>query len=130
LDLGPTKLGLLIMSLAKGYESEQYAREYLILQGLKWIESNYHSRMGEIDLIMRDKESLVFVEVRSRASAAFGGAISSITNSKKQKLLKTASLYLVAKKLYDKEIVRFDVLSLEGTPPKINWIKNAFGVDY
>jgi len=118
------------MSLAKGYESEQYAREYLILQGLKWIESNYHSRMGEIDLIMRDKESLVFVEVRSRASAAFGGAISSITNSKKQKLLKTASLYLVAKKLYDKEIVRFDVLSLEGTPPKINWIKNAFGVDY
>lgn len=118
------------MSQKAGYLAEERARDYLISQGLKWHESNYRSRLGEIDLIMRDGDYLVFVEVRARTSPAFGGAIESITYNKKQKLMKTASLYLLAKKLQDKQAIRFDVLSIEGRAPKITWIKNAFGADY
>ncbi len=54
-------------------------------KGLHWVESNYRCRMGEIDLIMKDKEYLVFVEVRSRVSDIFGGALQSIDYKKKAK---------------------------------------------
>lgn len=118
------------MSRKTGFLAEQYAREYLISQGLQWVESNYQCRMGELDLIMRDNAYLVFVEVKSRASNAYGGAIASITYSKKQKLIKTASLYLLDKKLHDKLAIRFDLLSLEGAEPKVTWVKDAFGTDY
>ena len=114
------------MSQATGFAAEETARQYLIIQGLKWVESNYSCRLGEIDLIMRDKEFLVFVEVRARASANYGGAIESVTYRKQQKILKTASLYLVTRKLYNQTPVRFDVVSIEGRPPKLTWISNAF----
>lgn len=117
------------MSQQIGYLAEQQARDYLMAQGLAWVHSNYRCRLGEIDLIMREGDYLVFVEVRSRASNAFGGAIASITYAKRQKLIKTASLYIVKNKLQDKQAIRFDVLSMEGKPPKITWIKNAFDVD-
>lgn len=115
------------MSLVSGFAAEATARDYLIAQGMKWIESNYRCRLGEIDLIMRDKDYLVFVEVRSRASNVYGGAVESITYGKQQKLLKTASLYLLTHKLQDKVASRFDVISIEGKPPQLTWIKNAFG---
>ena len=94
------------------------------------VSSNFRCSMGEIDLIMRDGSYLVFVEVRARASNTFGGAVASVTYSKQKKLLKAASLYLMINKLQDKLPVRFDVLGLEGVPPSITWIKNAFGSDY
>ena len=118
------------MSQKIGFLAEQHARDYLITQGLHWIDSNYRSRMGEIDLIMRDGEHLVFVEVRARASNAFGGGMVSVTFSKKQKLIKTANLYLLANKLQDKLPIRFDVLSIDGASPTITWVKDAFGADY
>lgn len=118
------------MSLKLGFRAEQQARSYLRAQGLQWIESNYRCRWGEIDLIMQDKEYLVFVEVRARASSSFGGAVASVTYSKQQKLIKTATTYLVAKQILGKQPVRFDVLGLEGTNLQINWIKNAFGLDF
>ncbi len=118
------------MSRKIGSLAEQQACDYLIKQGLQWVISNYNCRLGEIDLIMRDGIYLVFVEVRARASNAFGGALASITHSKKQKLIKTALLYLMTNKLQDKQPIRFDVLSMEGAPPSISWIKNAFGSDF
>jgi putative endonuclease len=118
------------MSQQLGFAAEEHARKYLGEQGLTWLESNYRCRLGEIDLIMRDKEYLVFVEVRARTSKAYGGAVESVTQSKRQKLLRTATLYLQTKKLYDKQPCRFDVLSLDGVLPQITWIKNAFGLDY
>ena len=117
------------MSQQMGFAAEEYARNYLSAHGLTWVMSNYRCRLGEIDLIMRDKEYLVFIEVRSRASNAYGGAVQSVTHSKRQKLIRTATLYLQTKKLYDTQPSRFDVVSLEGTPPQITWIKNAFGTD-
>lgn len=118
------------MSIKSGSLAELQARDYLVAQGLKWVSSNFRCSMGEIDLLMRDGSYLVFVEVRARASAVYGGAVASITRSKKQKLIKTASLYLMINKLQDKQPIRFDVLGIEGVPPAITWIKDAFGSDY
>lgn len=114
------------MSITAGLAAEEIARDYLIAQGMKWVESNYRCKLGEIDLIMRDKDYLVFVEVRSRVSASHGGAIESITYGKQQKIQRTASLYLLTRKLHDKVAVRFDVVCIEGKPPQLNWISNAF----
>lgn len=114
------------MSQASGFAAERQAKDYLIQHGLTWIKSNFSCRLGEIDLIMQDQEYLVFVEVRSRGSCAFGLAIETIHYQKQQKLLKTANFYLLTNKLYDKQPTRFDVVSLDGKPPKITWVKNAF----
>ncbi len=116
------------MSQQIGFIAEEQARNYLLSQGLQWVQSNYRCRWGEIDLIMREKSYWVFVEVRARRSTAFGGAIASVTSSKQQKLLKTASYYLLSHKILNKQPSRFDVVSFEGLPAKITWIKNAFGL--
>lgn len=113
----------------KGQKAEDLACEYLKKQGLRFITRNFRSRFGEIDLILRDKTVLVFVEVRSRSSMAFGGAIASVTLGKQQKIVKTAQFYLVKHGLQDKMPVRFDVVALEGKSGQINWIKQAFGAD-
>lgn len=113
-----------------GLAIEQQAQAYLEAQGLKWVSSNYQCRLGEIDLIMREGDYLVFIEVRARSSAMYGGAAASITYGKRQKIIKTASHYLLSNKLTDKQPTRFDVLSFEGEIPQINWIKNAFGLDF
>ncbi len=115
------------MSRLIGTQAEKTAREYLSQHGLVWRASNYQCRMGEIDLIMQDGLYLVFIEVRSRRSAVYGRAVESITYSKQQKILKTASYYLSANQLHEKYPIRFDVMSIQGAPPEIDWIKNAFG---
>ena len=114
------------MSQTLGFAAETAAKNYLMTQGLSLVVSNYRSRCGEIDLIMRDGECLVFVEVRSRASQNFGGALESITVSKQNKLRKTAEWYLLSHKLSDRCPCRFDALGLDGEPPIITWVKNAF----
>ena len=118
------------MSQKIGFLAEDQACNYLTSQGLRLVARNYSCRLGEIDLIMRDKEDLVFVEVRARASVAFGGSLASVTKSKQQKLIKTALLYLQINKLHDKQPFRFDVMGMEGNPPNMAWIKNAFGSDF
>ncbi len=115
------------MSRQRGMHAEQIVQQYLIEKGLNSVTHNFHCRMGEIDLIMRDKEYLVFIEVKMRASHAFGGAIASVTANKRQKLLNTAQYYLQKNNLYEKLPIRFDVICLQGNPPQVNWIKNAFG---
>lgn len=112
-----------------GMLAESLAREYLVEHGLIWRASNYRCRLGEIDLVMEDGKHLVFVEVRARRSAAFGGALASVTRTKQQKLIKTAWIYLIQHKLHATHACRFDVLSLDGDPPQMQWIKNAFGTD-
>lgn len=118
------------MSQVIGFAAEDRARDYLTQQNLIWLASNYSCRVGEIDLIFRDGEYIVFVEVRSRSSHAYGGAIESITPTKRRKILKAASFYLLSKKWYDKYPCRFDVLSMDGSPPTMQWIKNAFSADF
>src|SRR5690348_17857614 len=92
----------------KGREGEHYAEAYLQNQGLVLVERNYRCRFGEIDLIMREEDVVVFIEVRMRASQVFGGAASSITISKQGKLVRTARYYLASLKSVPP--CRFDVV--------------------
>lgn len=107
-----------------GRHAEQTARDYLESRGLKWLESNFRSRGGEIDLIMKDGATLVFVEVRYRKGRQFGGAAASVNHTKQQRLIQAAMVYL--QKQGKEYPCRFDVLALEGSKPTIEWITNAF----
>lgn len=109
-----------------GRLAEELALNLLQSNKLKFICKNYHCRFGEVDLIMKDNNTLVFVEVRYRKSQQFGGAIESITTSKQNKLRLTASHYLQKNKTQLN--ARFDVVLLSSLTDdkKINWIKSAF----
>jgi putative endonuclease len=119
--------------LRQGAEAEAACCNYLLTHGLKLVEKNFSSRLGEIDIIMHDKNILVFVEVRFRKNNAFGGGLESITPAKQNKLRKTAELYMQHNSQY--KIARFDVVamsarasSVDGKQPGyiFEWIKNAF----
>lgn len=109
----------------KGREAEQRAAIFLQQQNLILLERNYHCRFGEIDLIMQDGNTLVFVEVRMRTNQHFGGAVASITPAKQHKLVCTAHHYL-AKHEADFPC-RFDAILMSGNQNnEIEWIQNAF----
>lgn len=107
----------------KGDSAEQRACEYLQSQGLELITQNFNCRMGEIDLIMTHKNSLVFVEVRYRQNKTFGGAAASITKSKQRKIIRTALFY--QQKYTPKSCMRFDVIAIEGDN-QLQWFPSAF----
>jgi putative endonuclease len=108
-----------------GLSSEKIAETFLISQGLKLVANNYHCRYGEIDLIMQESKTLVFIEVRLRTNTRFGSAAASITHQKQQKLIHTAQHYLQQNKL--NLACRFDALLLnKADQANIQWIRNAF----
>lgn len=109
----------------KGCFYEQQARTYLEGHGLLFLTANFHCRQGELDLIMRDRETLIFVEVRYRASNQFGGALASITAAKQRKIRHTARYYLSQNGLNEAhQSCRFDVVYFEHD--QCHWLKNAF----
>lgn len=111
----------------KGTEIEQAVARHLKQQGLKLVEHSYQCRFGEIDLIMRDKHTLVFVEVRYRKQQGFGSALESITYQKQQKLIRTASHYLQSKGIQDIHC-RFDAVGVHPEENKLvmQWVQHAF----
>lgn len=109
----------------QGALAEDAAAEFLSARGLRVVTRNYRCRFGEIDLIMREAATLVFVEVRYRRSRTFGGASESITAAKREKLLRAAKHYLSACNEFP--ACRFDVVLLSGDTHEIEWIANAFG---
>ena len=118
----------------QGQYTESLACQYLENKGFKLIEKNFNCRLGEIDLIMKDNDSLVFVEVRYRRSNNFGSGAESVTANKQSKLIKTASLYLQKHDKYNKNPARFDIVSITGIIETndinnidFDWIENAFG---
>ena len=112
--------------VAQGAAAEDFALHYLEARGLQLVARNFRCRGGELDLILRDGEQLVFVEVRSRRSSQFGTPAESVTRSKQQKVLRAAALYLQRYNLNFP--CRFDVVAiLQTTPePQIEWIQDAF----
>ncbi|WP_407217765.1 YraN family protein [Enterobacter hormaechei] len=107
---------------------ELKARRWLEGKGLRFVAANVRGRGGEIDLIMKDGQTIVFVEVRYRQSSRFGGAAASVTLAKQQKLLQTAHLWLARHNgSFDTVDCRFDVVAFNGNA--IDWLKNAFGED-
>jgi putative endonuclease len=113
----------------KGQITENYAEQYLSKQGLILIERNFHSRQGEIDLIMLDGDTYVFIEVKYRKSKEFGGAIAAVSASKQKKIKHCITFYLHQSDINEYNMpCRIDVVALEGdiTQPDVTWLKNAF----
>lgn len=108
----------------RGRHAEDVAATFLQQMGLSIVERNYQCRYGEIDLIARDGDALVFVEVRMRKNSAFGGAAASITPGKRDKLLRAARHYLSG--CARTPVCRFDALLIDGGNSAPEWLKNVF----
>ena len=103
-----------------GARAETLAADYLARQGLVVVARNFRTRRGEIDVIARDRDTVVFVEVRLRSRAAYGGAAASITPAKRARLLAAANAYLAT--LARETPCRFDAILLDGLDPaRIAW---------
>jgi putative endonuclease len=95
-----------------GRAAEDAAASLLRAQGLTIVERNFRTKLGEIDLVARDKDEIVFVEVRARASAAYGGAAASVGGLKRRKLIRAAQVWLQTRGWNGP--CRFDVVALDG----------------
>lgn len=107
-----------------GAEAESLACRFLIDHGLHPVTRNFRCRLGEIDLVMQDAGCLVFVEVRYRTSNDFVPARLTVDSHKQRKLIRTAAMFLARRAGYANNIVRFDVVAIEGN--SIEWIRDAF----
>ncbi len=108
---------------ADGQRAEALAARFLERHGLAVLERNVRCRGGELDLVCRDGATLVFVEVRLRRNAAYGGAGASITARKQQRVVLAARHYLAAHR-DDERACRFDCVLLDGAT--ISWLRDAF----
>lgn len=114
-----------------GQWGENLAADYLQKQGYRIVERNFRNRLGEIDIIAREGDTLCFVEVRTKTSLDQGHPLESISERKKKHMIRTAASYLKDKRLFDVD-VRFDVVAVlpenEGEE-RLALIKNAFEVE-
>ena len=109
-----------------GKRSEIVAANYLKKKKYKILETNYKNDIGEIDIIAKDKDYIVFVEVKARMSEAFGHPFEAIDEEKQRKIHAVASIYLVKHKKYGTKC-RFDAISILGLEnPEITHIVDAF----
>lgn len=113
----------------RGATVEAAARAHLLAAGLSDIATNARYRRGELDLVMRDGDTLVFVEVRYRRDATFGGGAASIDLRKRRKLVMAAQLFLAMNPQWAQQPCRFDVVEAEGEPPRLRWLRDAFRAD-
>lgn len=120
----------------RGADIEAAALRHLQAAGLIEIAANANFRLGEIDLVMRDAQAdggttLVFVEVRYRRSAAFGGGAASVDAGKRWRIVQAAGLFLAAHPALARSACRFDVVDASGDPdaPQLHWLRDAFRAD-
>ena len=105
-----------------GRHGEEAALAHLLAQGLRLVERNFRCKGGEIDLVMRQRDTLVFVEVRQRAGAGHGDAAASITPAKRRRLLLAAQLYLL-RLAPPAPACRFDVVAIDAGA--LRWLPGA-----
>lgn len=113
-----------------GQASEQLAERFLRAKGYRILERNLRTSLGELDLVADDDGVLVFVEVKARATAAFGGAVLAVDRRKRAKLVRLASQYL-ARRHWTEKLCRFDVVLVQGPSTdkdRIEHLQNAFDV--
>ena len=115
-----------------GSQAETVAEKYLKKEHLKLIARNFRCQCGEIDLIMRDQDAVVFIEVRLRRSSGFASAAESVTPQKQRRVIKAANFYLQKNPALSKLPCRFDVVAIDKIDgvEHINWIQNAFEADF
>ena len=112
-----------------GKSGEDLAATELVSRGYAIVDRRYRTTHGEIDIIARDGETLVFVEVRRRSSGEFGTAAESVTPAKQRRVIRMAVAYLSLQGLYDRCPVRFDVVGIDDLPdgtPRITVYPGAF----
>ena len=112
-----------------GKEAEDIAVDYLRHHGFRILERNYRGKDWEIDIIAKDKKTLVFVEVKMRKNADFGEPENFVDKYKRFRIIKGAKDYLTKKRLWDKMDVRFDVISIKNRKEVIHY-KNAFRKEF
>jgi putative endonuclease len=112
-----------------GSEWEAAVEAWLRKAGLRPLTRNFYCRYGEIDLIMRDGDSVVFIESRYRKNS---DGVASVGASKRIKLQRAASMYLQANRVFANAPCRFDVVGCRGTPeqPTFDWVKGAFDANF
>jgi putative endonuclease len=116
---------------AAGARFEDVALDHLERSGLALIARNYRCRFGEIDLVMRERDIVVFVEVRYRRSGGFGGGIESVHAGKRARLARTAGAFLAAHPRFARAACRFDVLAIsdgDAGAASLDWRRGAFDV--
>ena len=116
-------------ALKSGNRWESAALEHLAARGLDVVERNFHCRHGEIDLIMRHRDCLVFVEVRYRRASSFASAAGSVDRAKQRKLSRTAGAFLARHRRFGDCDVRFDVVAFdesENGQCRLQWLQDAF----
>ena len=115
----------------RGAGVEAAARTHLLRAGLTDVAANAGYRLGELDLVMRDGDTLVFVEVRYRASDGYGGGAESVDRDKRRKIVRAAQLFLLQHPALAEDICRFDVVDASGDPeaPDFTWYRDAFRLD-
>ncbi len=111
-----------------GQAAELFVCHYLQEQGLCLIQRNYCCRFGEIDLIMRDVQDLVFIEVRYRAQIKFGDGLDSVCFAKQRRLIRSAEYYLQKHVGLSQAPCRFDVVAVTSQLHRshVQWVKHAF----
>lgn len=109
----------------KGADAEDRALHYLQRQGLTLVQRNFRARGGEIDLVMRERDLLVLVEVRKRSSARYGDAAESVDARKRGRIVLAARWLLMQQPALSRLTTRFDVIAIDGED-RINWIRAAF----
>lgn len=107
----------------QGQRGEERAVEYLRARGYVVIERNFRCRVGEIDIVARDGDALVFVEVRTRADDRFGTALETVTPAKQRRVARVAEVYLTMRRLHA-AVCRFDVVGITGE--RIELVRDAF----
>ena len=113
-----------------GQQAEQYAENYLTARGLRCLQRNYCTRGGELDLVMQDGDSVVFVEVRFRQDQRHGTALETVTAHKQQRVRLAATRFLQEHPALAEQPCRFDVVGIGPDPTgrrvTIQWIQDAF----
>ena len=109
-----------------GKDAERLALRHLEQQGLRLLAQNWLCKRGELDLVMLDGDTVVFVEVRYRKHAAWGGALESVDARKRQRLILAAELFLQRESRWGKQPCRFDVVAIGPGDTGLNWLRNAF----
>jgi len=111
-----------------GRKAENLALDHLKAAGLEEIATNFRCRMGEVDLVMKDGDCVVFAEVRFRNQNRFASAAGSVDHHKQRKIIRTAAAFLGRHAQYSGCAVRFDVVGLDqsGDQTSLTWIRDAF----
>jgi putative endonuclease len=116
-------------TLVSGRAWEAAAADFLLDQGLAILERGYRCRLGELDLVCLDAETLVIVEVRARASTERGSAAETVTARKRRKIVNATRHFLMRNPRWFDHTLRFDVIAVDGIEtdePRLSWVKRAF----